>query len=109
MPTVTVDPTGVFLTLTAGADSKRFHAIWLRDNARDTETRAPGNGQRLIALRDIPAGCRISAADLSEAGLNVLYLRSQFQGRIWVSTGSWFSPGSVVPPHNGVGDGMPPS
>ena len=39
---------------------------------------------------------------------NVLYLRSRFQGWIWISSGSWFSPGSVVPPHNGVGDGMPP-
>lgn len=41
----------------------RFHAIWLRDNALDPETRSPGNGQRLIALRDIPADTVISAAE----------------------------------------------
>ncbi len=43
----------------------RFHAIWLRDNAADPETRDPGNGQRLIALRDIPADTVISAAEVS--------------------------------------------
>lgn len=30
--------------------SRRFHAIWLRDNAPDAATRSPGNGQRLITL-----------------------------------------------------------
>jgi len=28
----------------------RFHAIWLRDNALDAETRSSGNGQRLITV-----------------------------------------------------------
>ena len=55
MTAVHVDDTGTFLTLSAGGASQRFHAIWLRDNAQDAETRAPGNGQRLIALRDIIA------------------------------------------------------
>lgn len=40
----------------------RFHAVWLRDNAWDDRTRAPGNGQRLITLGDIPADCRIARA-----------------------------------------------
>lgn len=40
----------------------RFHAIWLRDNAMDDETRSPVNGQRLIALRDIPADLHIGHA-----------------------------------------------
>lgn len=40
----------------------RFHAVWLRDNAWDDRTRAPGNGQRLITLGDIPADCRIVSA-----------------------------------------------
>ena len=34
--------------------SARFHAMWLRDNALDPETRSPGNGQRLITVLDIP-------------------------------------------------------
>jgi len=52
----------------------RFHALWLRDNALDPETRAPGNGQRLITLSDIPRETRIAAAGLTEsAGLSVTF------------------------------------
>ena len=51
---VTVDPTGTYLTLETSDGAHRFHAIWLRDNAQDAATRASGNGQRLITLRDIP-------------------------------------------------------
>jgi len=68
MPSVTVDPSGTFLTLESATGSQRFHAIWLRDNAQDAQTRAPGNGQRLIALRDIPAGTRIAAAEIAADG-----------------------------------------
>ena len=42
--------------------SSRYHSIWLRDNAWDKSTRDPGNGQRLIALRDIPSDLTISSA-----------------------------------------------
>ena len=38
----------------ADGTSARFHALWLRDNALDPETRSPGNGQRLITILDIP-------------------------------------------------------
>lgn len=68
MPTVTVDPTGSFITLQMSSGPLRFHAVWLRDNAQDHETRAQGNGQRLIALRDIPAETRIEAAEISQPG-----------------------------------------
>ena len=62
----------------AGGSSKRFHAIWLRDNAWDEATRAPGNGQRLITLGDIPADTRISATSI-DAGK--LYVTFQPEGR----------------------------
>jgi gamma-butyrobetaine dioxygenase len=68
MPSVTVDPTGSFLTLQLSSGPLRFHAIWLRDNAQDHETRAAANGQRLIALRDIPADTRIAAAEITVSG-----------------------------------------
>ncbi len=48
-----------------GGLRRRFHAIWLRDNALDPETRAPENGQRLIALQDIPPETRILAAEVA--------------------------------------------
>ncbi|MGR3365314.1 MAG: 2-trimethylaminoethylphosphonate dioxygenase [Maritimibacter harenae] len=68
MPSVTVDSTGTVLTLATPAGPRRFHAVWLRDNAPDPETRAPGNGQKLIALRDIPADTRIAAAGMRGDG-----------------------------------------
>ena len=41
----------------------RFHALWLRDNALDEETRAE-NGQRLITLNDIPKDTHLKIANL---------------------------------------------
>lgn len=74
MPSVTVDPSGDLLTLETALGPCRFHAIWLRDNAQDPDTRALGNGQRLIALRDIPADTRIAAAEVADDGtLNVRF------------------------------------
>lgn len=70
---ITLDPTGKYLTLDASDTAARYHAIWLRDNAQDPETRAPANGQRLIALRDIPADTRISGAALTDNQLEVVF------------------------------------
>ena len=41
---------GAALSLTLDGRTSRFHALWLRDNALDAETRSPGNGQRLITV-----------------------------------------------------------
>ncbi len=51
----------------------RFHAIWLRDNALDPETRAAGNGQRLITIGDIPAETAFSAAEIVNGQLQVTF------------------------------------
>jgi gamma-butyrobetaine dioxygenase len=64
MTAVTIDPSGEYLTVKTPTSTCRFHAIWLRDNASDPDTRSPGNGQRLIALRNIPANTRISSTNL---------------------------------------------
>lgn len=71
MGSVTSDPSGDYLTLDTSSGTFRFHAIWLCDNARDSETRAAGNGQRLITLRDIPADTKIKSASISGNILNV--------------------------------------
>lgn len=73
MPSVTIDPSGAFLTLATKSGTHRFHAIWLRDNSRDPQTRSPDNGQRLIALRDIPRDTRIAAAVMSAGALEVSF------------------------------------
>lgn len=51
----------------------RFHAIWLRDNAPDDTTRAPGNGQKLITLGDISPATRVSAAIAGGASLSLTF------------------------------------
>ncbi|MDQ0395883.1 2-trimethylaminoethylphosphonate dioxygenase [Labrys monachus] len=52
---------------------RRFHAVWLRDNAWDEATRAPGNGQRRITLADIPADTRIAAARIEAGQVQVTF------------------------------------
>ena len=69
----TLSQDGAILTLSNNDQSKRFHAIWLRDNAQDPETRAQANGQRLIALRDIPQGTYMSTARLDGAQLSITF------------------------------------
>ncbi|MBZ0259090.1 MAG: TauD/TfdA family dioxygenase [Hyphomicrobiales bacterium] len=56
-----------------GVGRVRFHAIWLRDNAWDAATRAPGNGQRLITIADIPSEIRISAAGVEGNTLSLTF------------------------------------
>ena len=73
MSEVKIDPQGQVLTLTLNGKDTRFHAMWLRDNAWDEDTRAPGNGQRLVALRDIPANTAMSAASVENGLLTVTF------------------------------------
>ncbi|GAB5435977.1 2-trimethylaminoethylphosphonate dioxygenase [Falsiruegeria mediterranea] len=68
----THDPSVVTIEFDDGTTT-RFHAIWLRDNALDPETRAPGNGQRLITIGDIPADIAISAAQVGNGDLSVTF------------------------------------
>jgi len=44
----------------------RFHAVWLRDNALDDQTRSPINGQRMITLLDIPQNLTITNASITD-------------------------------------------
>ena len=64
---------GRSLRLRAGGRSARFHAIWLRDNAWDGESRSPRNGQRLIAVQDLPASTAIAAAGVRSGRLHVTF------------------------------------
>ena len=65
---------GAAIRLTSNGTSCRFHAVWLRDNAWDEKTRAPGNGQRLITLGDIPRDTIISAARIAGGQLHLTYM-----------------------------------
>ena len=54
----------------AGGTS-RFHAVWLRDNALDEETRSSSNGQRLVTLDAQPKDVRVSSARFHDAKIAV--------------------------------------
>ena len=49
----------------------RYHSDWLRDNALDSKTRDPNNGQRLINISDIPNNNYIESASLDNVGKNI--------------------------------------
>ena len=74
MMDVAICDDGSFVTLKGDQTQHRFHAIWLRDNAQDSETRSPANGQRLIALRDISPETRLEKAEVSEDMLQVCFM-----------------------------------
>ncbi len=54
-------------------ETLRFHAVWLRDNAPDAQTRSPANGQRLITLSDIPRDTRIASANIVADRLQITF------------------------------------
>ena len=87
MASVTIDPSGEYLTLKSSTGRRRFHAIWLRDNASDHQTRAPENGQRLIALRDIPHDTSITKTDLNGDTLDVSFAPEDKVVRFDISLG----------------------
>lgn len=63
---------GIRLTWTDGTVS-RFHAIWLRDNALDSQTRSSVNGQRLITLDEIPAHTTVSKTTIESDELSITF------------------------------------
>jgi [2-(trimethylamino)ethyl]phosphonate dioxygenase len=79
---------GRALALKLGGAERRFHALWLRDNARDDKTRSPGNGQRLITILDIPAETRIAEA---RAANGTLSLRFEPEGRVIDFDAAWLA------------------
>ena len=79
---------GAAVEVSLGAERHRFHALWLRDNARDDKTRSPGNGQRLITILDIPA--ETTVAEAAAAG-GTLSLRFEPEGRSIDFDGSWLA------------------
>ena len=70
---VAIEGDGRTICLQHETGTMRFHAIWLRDNAQDPDTRSQGNGQRLIALRDIAPDVRVSEVRVSDSGVSLKF------------------------------------
>ena len=64
---------GAAVEVVLGGAPRRFHAVWLRDNAQDAATRSPTNGQRLITLLDIPPATRIADALWTAGRLSIRF------------------------------------
>jgi len=73
MSRVTVETGGTVVKLCLGKETMRFHSIWLRDNAQDDETRDQINGQRLIALNQIPRETWVSDARVDADSLVITF------------------------------------
>ena len=99
MNNVTIAPHGQFISLTVAGNTSRFHAMWLRDNALDKNTRSAGNGQRLISLTDIDAGTQVSHAQLHEGGLQITFMpedKTVDYPIDWLMTHAYDKPGNSV-------------
>jgi len=84
----------------------RFHALWLRDNALDEQTRSPANGQRLVTILDLPPETFVTRADVTQDGcLSVCFipehktvafpgdwLRTRLYDRVHERRAGWTSP-----------------
>jgi gamma-butyrobetaine hydroxylase len=69
---------GRAVELSFGDAKARFHALWLRDNALDAETRSATNGQRLITILDVPAETRIASTAINRSGdLDIVFAPEQ--------------------------------
>lgn len=79
---------GKILSAMVGGKLLRFHAMWLRDNSPDPETRSAGNGQRLITILDIPKDTRIGMTQVVEEGLAV---RFEPEGKEVVYPAAWLA------------------
>ncbi len=92
MPLVTAETLdegeAVALRWSDGAYS-RFHAVWLRDNALDAETRSPANGQRLITVLDIQPQTKIAAAQVTASGN--LEVRFEPEGKSVTYAAQWLA------------------
>ena len=74
MVSVSIIDDGLGIKITDDQQVMRFHAVWLRDNAWDDATRSSVNGQRLIALRDIPEDTHITSAKFDGDHLHVHFM-----------------------------------
>ncbi len=71
--TANISKDGNELRVSNGGAITRYHALWLRDNVLDADTRDPGNGQRLIAMADLPADTTIKVARVAGDSLQLTF------------------------------------
>ncbi|MEJ0024460.1 MAG: TauD/TfdA family dioxygenase [Rhizomicrobium sp.] len=111
---------GTALEIVLKDEPRRFHAVWLRDNAQDAATRSPTNGQRLVTLLDIPRETRIAEAAWAEGRLRLRFapddkmvtfeadwLLAHAYDKPMPDTAGWTGP-HITRWDVGLADGIPP-
>ena len=79
---------GRALEVSIDGQARRFHALWLRDNALDPQTRSASNGQRLVTILDIPSATRIGNASASG---NEIAVRFEPEGKEVTYSTAWLA------------------
>ena len=65
LPRLNLLEQGRILEVCRSGACSRFHALWLRDNGQDANTRDPSNHQKLITLQDIPENTALESASVN--------------------------------------------
>lgn len=81
-PKVRVIDNGNAIALTWPDQTSRFHAIWLRDNGQDENTRNSANQQKLFRVQDIPTETLIQRAEVNNNQLEIVFSPDQWRTRI---------------------------
>ena len=101
MTTATLQDHGQVLALSTPTGEFRFHAIWLRHNALDAQTRDPMNGQRLITLADLPETCTLAATEATDSSVSVTFTDGKTTAFPcdWLTANAYDRPQNVTPGH----------
>ena len=70
---VSVGPAGEIVTVEMVDGPARFHALWLRDNARDDSSRHGGNDQRLFDVTELADEVTVASAEVVDGRLVVVF------------------------------------
>ena len=85
------------LTVELADGPARFHAIWLRDNARDDASRDASNDQRLFDVSELPDEVAILAAEVVDGHLCVEFAPDGAVSTFDVGGNTRRAHGAVVP------------
>ncbi len=82
----------------------RFHALWLRDNARDDASRHAANDQRLFDVSDLPDRVTVEAAEVVGGRLHVTFGPDRSTSTF---DASWLAAHRYDPPADAPGPARP--
>lgn len=73
MTDIQISDDASYLSLSDEIGTRRYHSIWLRDNATDASSRSQSNGQKLMTIQAIPDDVTISAVQLRGQQIDITF------------------------------------